>query len=226
MYDLLNLQIAEAASATRKPVFEVAEITDNYLLLIDLRLSGRGNINQYPAYVVSLLSRLCVLEGRRIFFNGVDDKLFELSHVSGKFEWRMLCSENKIIENRMFELMQSFPDLTPYNKITKSGIIYISSTTKRIIDYINDYILFKSKNSNAIFIVCEYADEYICIYYKQNMQRTLALNDAEWIIATLDETGYFEKRRLFVRNSFAPISEIKHRDGIFLKIIETDKLPS
>jgi hypothetical protein len=228
MYDLLNLQIAEAASTTGRPVFEVAEITDNYLLLLDLRLRGHGSINQYPDYVISLLSQLRILAGRRIFFNGVEDKLYELTHENGKFGKLRQRSENKSVESRMYKLMQVHPDFTPYKKpsLKKSREkIYIPDdvTEKEICDYLNGFIRAKSNDGHQIFTIYGYSDAYIYIYEEKDIHSTSALSDAAWLIATLYETGYLENRRVFYRNSFAGMIELKHQDGKYLTAIHAEQ---
>jgi hypothetical protein len=116
VYDLINMQIADAASATSKPVFEVAEMTDAHLLLIDLRLPRHVSIFQYPAHVVSLLSCLGILGSRQVFFNGVQDKPYELLHNDGQFNRISQRSENKVIAKLISDKLREYPDLKSYKE--------------------------------------------------------------------------------------------------------------
>jgi hypothetical protein len=110
MYDLINLQIDEYASGTRSPVFEVVEITDAHLLLIDLCLPARLSISLNPRYVAELLDRLGIREGRRVFYNGESDLLYEIIFENKKFRRIRQRSDNKSLSARMAELLQDARD--------------------------------------------------------------------------------------------------------------------
>jgi hypothetical protein len=209
LYDLINLQIAEAASTTRKPVFEVAEMTTYYLLLIDLRLPEHGNINQYPAYVVSLLSRLCILSGRRIFFNGIGDKLYELTHDNGKFSRLSQRSENAAIVSRMHELMQTYPDLTARKKSSKKITTHLQSSKNELCDYLTKYLRDNAKGKHAVFSVSEYSDSCIHLFIDYSFGKIPIDGDIAWLISLLYNAGYLEDRKVFIGDAKAEISHVK-----------------
>jgi hypothetical protein len=226
MYDLLNLQIAEAASTTRRPVFEVAEMTDKHLILIDLRLPEHGSIKQYPDYVVSLLSQLRILASRKIYYNGTGDNLCELIHDNRKFLRARQRGENKSIETRMLELMREYSGiiLLPNKKSTgkksfKKFSTFNHASEKEICDYLNGNILAKMKDYGVKFTVYAYSSTLIYLY-DDYVDRTMSLTDAaELAIKALHKSGFLENRRVFYRDSFARINELKHQNGVLLKVI-------
>jgi hypothetical protein len=120
LYDLINLQIAEAASGRRKPVFEVAEMTDAHLLLMDLHQPQCGTIYQYPPFVLSLLSRLRILENRRVIFNGLSADPYEIQHIFGKFKMLKKQSKNRSISEMFEKLKLTYPCLVQKKNIRKS----------------------------------------------------------------------------------------------------------
>jgi hypothetical protein len=215
LYDLINLQIAEAASTTRKPVFEVAEMTESHILLIDLRLPEHGNINQYPAYVVSLLSRLCILSGRRTFFNGIGDKLYELIHDNGKLGRLSQRSENAAIVSKIQELMQIYPDLTAHKKSLKKITTHIRASENEICDYLTNYIRDNAKGKHAVFSVSEYSDSCIHLLIDYSFGKIPIDGDIAWLISLLYGTGYLEDRKVFIGDGKV---EIFHMKGKFQKI--------
>jgi hypothetical protein len=169
--------------------------------------------------VISLLSGLDILGSRRIFFNGVQDKPYELLHINGKFSRISQRSENEFIANRMHDMLCAYPDLRPCKITSKKENITNINSEKEMCRFLSKYIRDNAIGKYAIFKVYGYSDNIILIVNEFERTKITNIDDIAWVTSILYETGYLENRSIFLRNSLSVIIELKHVKGKFQEII-------
>jgi hypothetical protein len=202
--DLLNLQI-EVLAGKDNPLFEIAGISDDLILLRDPKAAGRKSVFAHANHVINLLGKLGILGKRKVFCGAEGQRLREMVHVNGRFAFHG--------DNYLPADAAGNPDLRGTGSIEKSKAVEYEE-----INRLNGHIrnaVHRSPAANSLFKILKITDIFIYLKDMGLPARYSVTNDAEWVIATLAALGILENRKVFYMDTDTNIDEILHENGKF-----------